>query len=197
MTGLDELLDASAPPTAVPDNVTDDALRILRESGRVRSRRWGWIMAGTLGLVLVTGGTAAAVSGGLLGSLPWVPDITAHPGDAGQPCENAWHIAAPAGASDSAPNLVDARRVLVEIDVANLDISKALATVTHESEVIGVYDDAGQRVQRTAAEYEAEALSITIREEMERQLTADGFGAELVNPGYQLEGAALCAQEIK
>jgi hypothetical protein len=197
MTGLDELLDASAPSTAVPGNVSDHALRILRESGRARSRRWGWIMAGTLSLVLVTGGTAAAVSGGLLGSLPWEPDITAHPGDAGQPCDNAWHIAAPAGVSDSAPYLVDARRVLSGIDVADLDISSALAAVIHEYEVIGIYDDAGGRVRLSAAEYKAEALSITIREEMERKLTADGFGAELVSPGYHLEGAALCAGEIQ
>jgi hypothetical protein len=197
MTGLDELLSASAPSTAVPGNVSDHALRILRETGRVRSRRWGWIMAGTLGLVLVTGGTAAAVSGGLLGSLPWMPDITAHPGDAGQPCDNAWHIAAPAGVSDSAPYLLDARRVLSGIDVADLDISNALAAVTQEYEVIGVYDDAGERVRLTAAEYKAEALSITVREEMERQVTAHGFGAELVSFGYHLEGATLCAGEIQ
>jgi len=192
MLSLDDLIDASAPPTSVPPAVADHGVRILRESSRRQSRRAVWITGAALGFTLLSGGAAVAAATGLLDQLPWTPDIVASPGDAGQPCEAAWHIDAPPGVTADAPYIVEAHRILGELDPDTLDISNEYDEVRRHYEIDGVYDSAGGRVIRTDGEYRAEALSVAVQDELDRQLRTAGFGDELEDTGYLLQGATAC-----
>lgn len=192
MVSFGELMDAAAPPTAVPASTSDHAVRMLREASRRRGWRVGWLIGGSLGIALFSGGAAVAAATGLLSQLPWVPDVFASPGDGGQSCEIAWRIDVPAGVDEDAPYLIEARHLLGEIDVASLDTLEAYGEVKREYEVNGVYDNGGDRVLLSDDEYRAQALSVAVGEQLERDMRASGFGDELDDTGYLIQGATLC-----
>jgi hypothetical protein len=197
MVSFGELMDAAAPPTAVPASTSDHAVRMLREASHKRGWRTGWLIGGSLGLALLSAGAAVAASTGLLSQLPWAPDFSASPGDGGQSCKIALRIDVPAGVDKDAPYLVEARQSLRELDVATLDTSEAYRDVKREYEVNGVYDNQGDRVRRSDEEYRAEALDVAVREELDRKLRASGFGDELDDTGYRIQEATLCGGDAR
>jgi hypothetical protein len=204
MPDLDELLALAAPPTAVPGSSSNDALRILGEASRRRRTAWRpWVVGGTT-LALVGGGVAVADQLDLIGPFPWTPDY--HQGFTatnGVRCEDAQHIVAPPGVPDDAPYLQALRSALAGIDPSSIDITDKVAQLKYQHEVVGVpyesYDEAGNLIATRVshdplpqAEYEAYALFALLIDEAKQRTADAGYAAEVVDPGFLVEGAVNC-----
>lgn len=199
---LDDLLDRSAPPTAVRTPALERELTALvlatESAGRPRPKalRTAWVGALATGLVGV--GTAGAMAAGLVPTPSWVPWSTS----SGTNCEMRFY-ANPAGPDGEPLNgtysdaekgraVAEASIFLAGFDYDSIDEAEAIKKWQQEeaATIASVTDPAERQPPLTGDELEITAVGAEVWDHLAAHLQAEGTPAELVvfGQGWRCNG---------